>query len=67
MSPRIRDAGPEGDTSDVTNHVVRTATDPRANADDKFEWLDCNLTVEGPAIPGGIGDVLWITPTKETR
>jgi hypothetical protein len=57
----------DGRVATVTLHVVRTATDPQAKADDKFEWLGRTLTVEGGSEPGGIGDVIWITPCLESK
>lgn len=66
----------DGRTYLVTVHSVRTAFLPATvvdgqprpiRADDKFEWAGRVLTVEAPSVPGGIGDVIWITPTKETQ
>jgi hypothetical protein len=51
----------------VTLHVVLTATNPQAKADDKFEWLGRTLTVEGCSKPGGIGNVVWITLCLESK
>ena len=56
----------DGRVTTVTLHVVRTATDPQAKADDKFEWLGRTLTVEAGTLPKGIGNVTWLTNCLET-
>ncbi len=56
----------QGRVFTVTTHAVRTPENPLAKADDKFEWLGRTLTVEGAAIPKGIGNVTWLTNCLET-
>lgn len=51
----------------VTIHVVWTATDLQAKADDKFVWLGRTLTVEAGTLPKGIGNVTWLTNCLETQ
>lgn len=57
----------DGHVATVTEHTVRTPEDPGAEAGDKFLYRDHDLAVEGHTEPGGIGDVIWITPCLETR
>lgn len=57
----------DGRVVTVTIHVVRTAADPQAVADDKFEWLGRTLTVVATTLPKGIGNVTWLTNCLETN
>jgi hypothetical protein len=50
-----------------TIHRIVSPTNPNAKAGDKFVWLGRTLIAEGSTIPAGIGDVIWITQTVETR
>jgi hypothetical protein len=57
----------DGRIATVVIHTVRTATDPLAEADDKFMWLGRTLTVEAGTLPRGIGNVIWLTNCLETK
>ncbi len=67
QSKAVDRMGRNGRVATATVHTVRTPDDPEAVAGDKFLYRDHDLAVEGHTEPGGIGDVIWITPCLETR
>jgi hypothetical protein len=63
----------EGRSYTEVDHTVRTTDNPHAVAGDMFHYTPRGesephvLAVQGHSEPGGIGDVIWITPCLETR
>jgi hypothetical protein len=63
----------QGRAFTTTVHSVRTDADVDAQVGDEFRYTPAGsdtahvLTVTGHTEPGGIGDVIWITPCLEVR
>lgn len=70
QSKTVTRLDPEGRTTIVTIHTVRTPTNQEIKEQDHLIWTDLNgysrtLTAEGASTPKGIGDVMYLTECVE--